>query len=109
MAAAPPRPRRRRACLPVRLAAVSGGVFALSGAAVAVAYAVGGEGAVEDTWLGSALGLVAVVAFTGSLTAFVWALVDGVRYDRVATLWLPLSVFPACVLFLALGEILWWE
>lgn len=101
-------PRSARGQGSVWLAALSGISFFLSTGAVAVAYALDAENRVEDTLLGALVAVVAAIGLVGALAAFGSALVVAVR-DREARRWLPLGVFPACVLFLALGEILWWE
>jgi len=44
-----------------------------------------------------------------SLAAFALAVVAQVKHERWALLWLPLSVFPALLAFLVLGEAFWWE
>ena len=75
----------------------------------AVAYAIGGSGATEDNWVG----LLAEVSLLGgllaSLAACALAVVAKVKRERWALLWLPLSVFPALLAFLLLGEAFWWE
>ena len=78
-------------------------------AAIAIAYAIGEEGAVEDTTLGVVLTLIMAAGVLGSLAAFVMAIVAAVKRERWALLWLPLSVLPAIVLFVSLGEAFWWE
>lgn len=45
----------------------------------------------------------------GSLAAFVLAIVAKVRHEHWSLLWLPVAVFPAAVLFWALGEAFLWE
>lgn len=75
----------------------------------ALAYAIGGSGATEDNWVGF---LAAVSLLGGSLAsfaAFALAVVAKVKHERWALLWLPLSVFPALLAFLVLGEAFWWE
>jgi len=66
-------------------------------------------GGPEDNWVG----LLATVSLLGglpaSLAAFVLAVVAKVKHERWALLWLPLSVFPALLAFLVLGEAFWWE
>jgi hypothetical protein len=91
------------------LSALFGAAFAATVAAIAIAYAAGGEGAIEDNWLGVLLATVAAVGLTGSLAAFVLAIIAKVRHERWALLWLPLCLFPALLLFLVLGEAFWWE
>jgi hypothetical protein len=93
----------------VGLSALSGLAFAAAIATIALAYAVGAEGAVEDTTLGLVLTLVAAVGVLGALAAFAMAVVAAVRRERWTLLWLPLSVIPAIVLFVSLGEAFWWE
>jgi hypothetical protein len=93
----------------VGLAAAAAVVIATAAAIFAVAYAIGGSGATEDNWVGF---LVMVLLFGGllaSLAAFALAVVAKVKHERWAPLWLPLSVFPALLAFLVLGETLWWE
>ena len=93
----------------VGLSAGFGIAFASSIAIVASAYAVGSDGAVEDTWPGIVLATVALVGVLGSLAACVLAIVARIRRERWALLWLPLSLFPALFLFVMLGEVFWWE
>lgn len=93
----------------VRSAAAAGGVIALSAATLGVAYAFGGDDAFSDNWLGF---LVMVSLFVGSLTAaaaFAMAVTATARHQAHAMLWLPLSVFPASVAFVVIGELVWWE
>jgi hypothetical protein len=44
-----------------------------------------------------------------SLAAFALALAAKIKHERWALLWLPLSLFPAFLAFLVLGELFWWE
>ena len=77
-------------------------VFALS-------YAIGGSGATEDNWVGF-LGMVSLLGgLLASLAALALAVVAKVKHERWTLLWLPLSVFPALLAFLLLGEAFWWE
>lgn len=101
--------RGRLAGWAVGLSALFGAAFASSVATIAIAYAVGREGAVEDSWLGVILATVALVGLVGSLAAFVLAIIAKFRHERWVLLWLPLCAFPAFALFLVLGEALWWE
>lgn len=83
--------------------------LAASLALFAVAYAIGGSGAIEDTWVGF-LGMVALLGgLLASLAAFALAVVAIFKRERWALLWLALSVFPALLAFLVLGEAFWWE
>jgi hypothetical protein len=73
------------------------------------AYAIGGWDAIEDTWVGFLGAFSLLGGLLASLVAFVLALVAKVKHERWALLWLPLSVFPALLAFLVLGETFWWE
>ena len=93
----------------VRMAAVVTAALVVSFAIFIVAYAVGGWAAIDDTWVG----FIGVVSLLGglliSVVAFALAVTSKVKHQRWARLWLPLSVFPAILAFLALGELFWWE
>jgi hypothetical protein len=74
-----------------------------------VAFAIGGPSATEDNWVGFlAVGSV-FGALVSSGVAFVLAATVKVRHERWSLLWLPLSVFPALLAFVTLGEAFWWE
>ena len=75
----------------------------------AVAYAIGGSGAIEDNWVGWLLVVLVLGGLLASFAAFALAVVAKVKHERWALLWLPLSVFPALLAFLLLGEAFWWE
>jgi hypothetical protein len=81
----------------------------VSFAIFAVAYAVGGSAAVDDTWIGLLLAVALLGGLAASLVAFVLALMAGVKHVRWRPLWLPLALFPAILAFLVLGELFWWE
>ena len=102
-------PHGRLARWAVELSALSGVAFVAAFATVAIAYAIGEEAAVEDTTLGLVLVLILAAGLLGSLAAFVMAIVAAVKRERWALLWLPLSVLPAIVLVVSLGEAFWWE
>jgi hypothetical protein len=91
------------------MAAVVAVALVLSGVTFAVAYAVAGWGAIDDTWVG----LIVVVSLLGglvsSLVAFVLALVVKRKHRWWRPLWLPLTLFPAILAFLVVGELFWWE
>jgi hypothetical protein len=74
-----------------------------------VAYAVGGWGAIDDTWVGFIVALSLLGGVAASLVAFVLAVMAKARREAPTLLWLPLSLFPAILLFLVLGELFWWE
>ena len=88
---------------------LSGVAFVAAFAAVAIPYAIGEEGAVEDTALGLTLALILGAGLLGSLAAFVMGIVAAVKRERWTLLWLPLGVFPAIFLFVSLGEAFLWE
>lgn len=91
------------------LAAAAGAAVTTSLVLFGIAYAIGGPETTADNWVGF---LVVVLLFGGilaSLAAFVFALVAKLKHEGWALLWLPLSVFPALLIFLLLGEAFWWE
>ena len=91
------------------IAAVVAVAIVVAFAVFAVAFAVGGWAAIDDTWVG----FIVVVSLQGglvaSLVAFVLAVVAKVKGEQGRLLWLPLLLFPAIVIFLVLGELFWWE
>jgi hypothetical protein len=101
---------------PTRLARWAVGIAApvvvailVSAAIFAVAYTIGGPGATEDNWVGL-LGAVSLLGgLAASLAAFALALAAKIKHEQWALLWLPLSLFPALLVFLVLGELFWWE
>lgn len=94
----------------VGLSAACGLVMATAVTIVAILYAMGSEGAIEDTWAGFLLGTAVILpGLLGTLVAFVLAVVARVRHERWALLWLPLGLLPGVALFLVLGEAFWWE
>ena len=93
----------------VGLAVAAAVAIATSFAILAVAYAIGGSGATEDNWVGVLVMVSLLGASLASLAAFALAIVAKVKHERWAPLWLPLSVFPALLAFVVLGEALWWE
>ena len=93
----------------VRLAAAVVVAIAASSAIFAVAYAIGGSGATEDNWVAWLVAVLLLGGLLASCAAFALAVVAKVKHERWALLWLPLSVFPALLAFLVLGEAFWWE
>ena len=93
----------------VGLEAAVAAAIATSLVTFAVAYAIGGSGATEDNWVGWLVAVLLLGGLLASLAAFALAIVAKVKHERWALLWLPLSVFPALLAFLVLGEAFWWE
>lgn len=89
-------------------AAVSAFVL-VAGAVFAVAFAIGGEDATSDNWVG-ALAVVGVLGgLLTSLAAFAIAGAAWLSHERSRLLWLPLALFPALLAFIVLGEAFWWD
>ena len=105
----PQRPSERRAGRAVVAAEVAAGMFVAAAALFGVAYVIGGSDATEDNWVAVCVGVVALGGALLSFGAFVVALAMKVRGATLRPMWLPLSVFPAAVAFLLLGELFWWE
>lgn len=92
-----------------RLAAAATVAITTALGAFGIAYAIGGTEATSDNWVGI---LVVALLFGGllaSLAAFSLAALARIQREGWAQLWFPLSVFPALLAFLALGEAFWWE
>ena len=102
-------PHGRLARSAVGMSLVSGAAIAAAVATFGIAYAAGGSSAVEDNWVAYFVASLALAGLVCSLAAFALAVVAKVEQERWAVLWLPLSVFPAAVLFVVLGELFWWE
>lgn len=87
------------------------GVIAVAGALVlfAIADLIGGPDATSDNWVGVLVGLAALAGVLASVAGFVLAFVAKVAHEPWLGLWLPLSVFPAVLALLLLGEAFWWE
>lgn len=105
----PARAHGRPARWAVGLAAAAAVAIATSLVTFAVAYAVGGSGATEDNWVGFLVADLLLGGLLASVAAFALAVVAKVKRERWALLSLPLSVFPALLAFLVLGEAFWWE
>ena len=93
----------------VGLAAAVAVAIATSFAIVALAYVIGGSGATEDNSVGFLVMVLLLSGLVASLAAFALAVAAKLKRDRWSLLWLPLSVFPAMLAFLVLGEAFWWE
>jgi hypothetical protein len=84
-------------------------VLGVSYAIFGVAWAFGGEDAVSDTFVGALAGFALVAGLLVSLVAFIMAVVAAVKYQQWALLWLPLGLFPALAVVVAVVETLWME
>lgn len=93
----------------VWLAAVVVGVVSVAYTIFGVAWAVGGESAVSDTFIGYLAGFAMLGGLVASLVAFVMAAVAKARHEARALLWLPLTVFPVLLAVVVLVEALWME
>jgi hypothetical protein len=84
-------------------------VLAVSYAIFGVTWAIGGEDAVSDTFVGYLAGFAVIGGLLASLAAFALAIVAKGKHERWALLWLPLSVFPTLLAIVVLVEALWME
>ena len=84
-------------------------VLVLGAALFGGAWAIGGEDAVSDNWVGMTVVVALFVGLVGSFLALVTALVAGLRHEAWARLWLPLATFPAVVLVIGTLEALVFE
>jgi hypothetical protein len=84
-------------------------VVAVSYAIFGVAWAVGGEDAVSDNWVGFLGALAMLGGLATSLVAFVLAMVAKVKHEQWKLLWLPLVLFPALLAVVLLVEAFWME
>lgn len=87
-----------------RLAVLSLMVLALAAALFGAAWAIGGEDAVSDNWVGMTVVLGLFAGVSGAFVAPVMALYAGLRREPWGTLWLPLATFPVVVAVVALLE-----
>lgn len=93
----------------VGLAEAAAVVLVVGFGVLGVAYVVGGSSAVEDNWVGALAAASLYGGLVTSLTGFTLAVAARVKREGWSLLWLPLSLFPALVAFLVLGEAFWWE
>ncbi len=93
----------------VVVAEVSAVVVAAGVAALLLAYAIGGDAAISDTWLAYVAGVAMVGALFASLVAFLLAVFARIRREVAARLWLPLTLFPALLALLVVAEVFWLE
>jgi hypothetical protein len=100
-----PRLPTRRARWAVGLAGAVAVVVTVSYAIFGVAYAVGGDDAISDTWVGALAGAALLGGLAVSLIAFALAVASKVRHERWTPLWLPLSVFPVLLVLVTPAEV----
>lgn len=93
----------------VGLAMLVVAMLVVSYAIFGVTYAVGGEDAVTDTWVGALGGAALLGGLGASLVAFVLAVVAKVTHIPHALLWLPLAVFPSLGAIVLITELFWLE
>ena len=105
----PAHPRTRLTRWAVGLAAAAAAAVVAALALFGVAVAIGGSEATEDNWVGFLDATLLYGGLLASLTAFALAVAAKVKHEPWALPWLPLSVFPALIAFLVLGEAFWWE
>jgi hypothetical protein len=70
------------------------------------AWAIGGENAVSDNWVGVSVVVGLFTGLIGSLVALGAAVVAGLRHEPWSRLWLPLTTFPAVAVVVVLLEVL---
>ncbi len=70
-----------------------------------VAFAIGGEEAISDTLVGYVAGFSLLGGMVTSFAAFVLAIAARARHRVGRLLWLPLALFPALVVLVALAEV----
>lgn len=93
----------------VGTAGVVAGVVTAASALVGVAYAVGGDDAISDNWVGFIGGVALLGGLSTSLVAFVLAVLARIGQDRWRLLWLPLLLFPGLLALVVLAEAFWLE
>jgi hypothetical protein len=93
----------------VVLAEISAVVVGLGVATLLVAYAIGGDPAISDTFIAYLAGFAMVGGLVASLIAFLLAAFARIRHELAARLWLPLALFPALLTLLVLAEVFWLE
>ena len=81
-------------------------VLVFGAALFAGAWAVGGEDAVSDNWVGMTVAVALFVGLSGSFAALVAAAIAGLMHEPWSRVWLPLATFPAVVVIVGLLEAL---
>jgi len=105
----PDHAKSRLARWAVGLAAAVVVVLAVSYAIFGVTWAIGGEDAVSDTFVGYLAGFALIGGLVAALAASALAIVAKVKHERWALLWLPLALFPTLLAIVVLVEALWME
>jgi hypothetical protein len=75
----------------------------------AIAFAVGGEDATSDNWVGMLTVIGVVGGLMTSFGSFVLAVAAWLSHERTRLLWLPLALFPGLLALIVLGEAFLWE
>ena len=70
----------------------------------ASAWALGGQDAVSDNWVGVTVVVALFVGLAVSFAAMAGAVFAGLRHKPWSRLWLPLATFPGVVVIIALLE-----
>jgi chromate transport protein ChrA len=92
-----------------RLAGLALAVLVFAAVLFASAWAIGGEDAVSDNWVGVSVVVGFFAGLLGSFVALVAAIVAGLRREPWSRLWLPLATFPAVAVVVVLLEALVFE
>ena len=79
-------------------------VLLLGAVLFAGAWAIGGDDAVSDNWVGATVVVALFTGLIGTFAGFLMALYEGWRHRSWTRLRLPLTAFPAVVLVVALLE-----
>jgi hypothetical protein len=100
---------QRTARSAVVVAEVSAVVVGAGVAALLLAYVIGGDPAISDTWIAYVAGVAMVGGLFASFVAFLLAVFARIRREVAARLWLALTLFPALLALLVVAEAFWLE
>ena len=89
-----------------RLAGAALVVLVLAAALFGSAWAIGGEDAVSDNWVGLTVMFGFFAGLVGSFVALAMAIFAVLHDDPVSRMWLPLGAFPVVVVVAVLLEAL---
>jgi hypothetical protein len=101
---APPRGAAAAGQIARRGAGLALAILVFAAALFSSAWALGGQDAVSDNWVGVTVVVALFVGLIGSFAALVTALFAGVQHERWSRLWLPLTTFPTAIVIVALLE-----